>query len=467
MAAGLAVLDISKVNVAIPAIEASLGATPTAVQLIVAGYVLAFGLALVPAGRAGDLRGRRVLFLIGVVLFGLASVVCGFAPNVTILVIGRLLEGIAAGTLMPQALGLLQRLFAGAERGKAFGLFGAMIGLTLAIAPPLGGLLVTIGGAEWGWRLVFLMNVPIVAVLIPLAARLLPPDGVRRSARGDLDPVGILLLAMTTLAVMAPFALTTGTAADSPLRWLLLPVAAVSGTAFAFWERRYVRIGQNPVVDFGMFRSRGYRHGVLIALAYYGGAPASMLVTTLFLQLGLGVGALQAGLSIVPFAVAFIVASWWSGRLTHRYGRPLVIIGLSIAIVGWGSAGAAAVVLPADEAQWLVPLSLILAGWGAGCVSAPNQTLTLNDIPPSNGGLAGSITQVAQRLGAAIGVAVLVSAFYGTIAQESFALGNLTAYRDAYRNAILAAIGFFCTAVIIAVMDERWRRRHGIRPMTE
>lgn len=459
LVAALATLDISKVNVAIPAIEEALGAGPAAVQLISAGYVLAFGLALVPAGRFGDLRSRRSMFIAGMVVFGIASVACAAAPNPTVLVAARVLEGIAAGMIMPQTLGLIQQLFTGEERGRAFGLFGTMIGLTVAVAPPLGGALVALGGSEWGWRMVFLVNIPILLVCFPLALKYLPRHQAVVTTPRHLDPLGITLLAATAAALMLPFVLTTGTDNDDPRRWLFILVAGAVGMAFVFWERRYVAKGRTPVIDLALLAIPAFRHGVLIAFLYYGGAPACVLTTTLFYQHALGMSALFAGLAVVPFALAYIGASWWSGRATHRLGRPLVIGGLVVALAGWCSAIGAAIWLPVDLALLVIPMVLALAGAGAGSISAPNQTLTLHDVPPSQGGLAGSIAQMAQRIGAAMGVAIAMSVFYGTISAERLALGRLAAYQDAYRNAVLACLGLVLAAIMVAVLDERWRRR--------
>src|SRR5690554_4251029 len=150
--ASLTIMDLSKINVGLPTIEASLGGGPTELQLIVAGYALAFGLALVPAGRLGDIGSRKTMFIIGLTSFTLASVLCALAPNIEMLAIGRILQGVAAGIQMPQVLGLIRQLFQGPERGKAFGLFGAIIGLSTAFGPTLGGLLIAIGGEADGWR---------------------------------------------------------------------------------------------------------------------------------------------------------------------------------------------------------------------------------------------------------------------------------------------------------------------------
>ena len=201
-ASAMTLLDLSIVNVALPSLRASLGADDSDLQWIVAGYALAFGVVLVPAGRLGDARSRRTVFLVGVALFTVSSAVAGAAPDPTVLAVARVLQGLAGGLIAPQTSGFVQNLFRGPERARAFGLLGAVIGISTAVGPLLGGLLVNLGGPDLGWRLVFYVNVPIGLVLLPLAYRLLPRSDVSRRApvagpgrggpvrgRGAADPV--------------------------------------------------------------------------------------------------------------------------------------------------------------------------------------------------------------------------------------------------------------------------------------
>lgn len=456
--ASMTILDISKVNVGVPVIEDSLGAGPTALQIIVAGYALTFGLALVPAGRFGDLHSRRQMFFVGIAVFALASLVCTLAPDEIVLVAGRLAQGVAAGILMPQVFGLIQQMFTGEARGRAFGAFGAVVGLSVAFGPTLGGALIALGGPDLGWRLLFLMNVPIAIVVFPLAVRLLPRTQPRTDDAGDLDPVGIALLGVATVTLMLPFVLTTGGADDDPRRWFLLLAFAVATIVFVLWERRYAAAGRVPVVDFALFRNRGYRNGIVLASFYFGGFPAIFLTTTLFLQQGLGLAPIFAGLVTAPFALASAASSWWSGGVVHRFGRPLVVAGTTLALVGAGGTVAAAFLLPGELAPWFMAAALVVAGFGGGAVLSPNQTLTLEEIPVSQGGLAGSIGQVGQRIGTAVGVAVATSAFFGTISTELADVGAIEAYHDAYRNGALVAGGFILLALLVGLFDLRQRR---------
>src|SRR5699024_4973526 len=244
----LTILDVVKVNVVLTPLEETLNATPTQTGLVVAGYVLAFGIALVPSGRLGDQWNRKAMFMIGLVTFAIASLGAALAPNASLLVLARLLQGVAAGILMPQVLGMIQTLFQGQARGKAFGIFGAAIGLGTAFGPTIGGLFLGTFGPELGWRWTFGMNVPLVLVIIPLAIWLIPA-GQPREAKADLDLIGVSLMAVSVLLVMLPFVLTTGSG-DNPLRWSFLALGALTAVLFVRWENRYRDAGRSPVLDF-------------------------------------------------------------------------------------------------------------------------------------------------------------------------------------------------------------------------
>src|SRR5829696_975387 len=213
-ASAMTLLDLSIVNVALPSLRTSLGATDSDLQWIVAGYALAFGVVLVPAGRLGDARSRRMVFLVGVALFTGSSAVAGAAPDPTVLAIARVLQGLAGGLIAPQTSGFIENLFRGPERARAFGLLGAVIGISTAVGPLLGGLLVNLGGPDLGWRLVFYVNVPIGLVLLPLAYRWLP-RAERSRERQSLNPVGVALFAAGVLLALLP--LVEGEQ-DQPLR---------------------------------------------------------------------------------------------------------------------------------------------------------------------------------------------------------------------------------------------------------
>ncbi|MDR0990094.1 MAG: MFS transporter, partial [Propionibacteriaceae bacterium] len=200
-------LDVSIVNVALPSIQSSLHAGATEIQFIVAGYTLAFGLMLVPAGRIGDARGRRGMFLLAVGCFGVTSLLAGMSQSDTMLAVLRLLQGASGGMLTPQTSGMIQAMFRGAERSKAFGLFGMVIGISTALGPLVGGLLLEAFGPSHGWRWVFWVNVPICLLVVILGWRLLPRQDLPPT-RQRLDLVGVVFIALGTMCFMAPFVTT-------------------------------------------------------------------------------------------------------------------------------------------------------------------------------------------------------------------------------------------------------------------
>jgi len=457
--AAVTILDLSKVNVALPSIETALGAQSTELQLIVSGYVLTFGLFLVPMGRLGDQRSRRVLFIVGLSVFTLASLACALATNSTMLLVARLVQGIAAGTQMPQVIGTIQQLFRGAERGRAFGLFGAIIGIATAFGPTLGGVLIAVGGAQDGWRWIFWMNVPLGLVAIALALWLLPDTKERSRRRLDLDPVGVILFGVTVFALMWPFLFTTGSPDDDPRRWWLLVAFVLFVGLFVVWERRYASRGRQPLIPFGLFGIGSYRNGTLIAATYFTALPAMFLLTTLYLQTGLGIPPVFAGMVTIGFALTSAVGSWIGGSLVVRFGRPIVVWGLVLVIVCVG--GLTLVVLLADPAVtiYLMGGVMVVGGVGGGLVLSPNQTLTLAEVPVAQGGLAGSVGQLGQRIGTAIGTAVALALFYATIYRENDGRPTSVVFHDAFGYGMISVAIFVSVALVLALLDLGQRRR--------
>ena len=458
MVASLTILDLAKINVAIPAISSDLGAGPTQVQLLVAGFVLAFGLLLVPSGRIGDVYSRRAMFLGGLALFTLSSLACMLSPTIELLIAGRISQGFAAGILMPQVLGLVQQLFQGKERGMAFGIFGAVIGLSTAFAPTLGGILVGVGGESFGWHLLFAMNVPLGIGAFIAAVRLLPkshqaPEG----AVTDFDIVGTLLLALTTFSLMLPFVLTTGTSADQPERWWWLALAVVAGAGFAFWEKSYQARGRVGIIDFALFRIPSFRNGLAVTSFYFAALPATFLILTLWLQQGLGFSPVVAGMVTIPFALVSAYSSWASGKRVHRLGRILVVGGLSAVLLGFSGIVLLGYLVPSAILPVAVGAVMLIAGLGGGAVISPNQTLMLEDVPVHQGGLAGSIAQVGQRVGTAIGLAAALSVFFGTVTAGQ--PGNIDLYRFGFTLAMSVVGAFIVLALFFALLDLRRRTR--------
>jgi len=445
VAAFMALLDVSIVNVALPSIERGMGASAGTVQWVVSGYALSFGLALVPAGRLGDAFGRRFMFLIGLTAFVVTSALTGAAPTTGLLIAARLLQGVAGGVLIPQNSGLIQELFQGAERGRAFGILGATVGLATATGPVVGGLIMGLVPGPDAWRWVFYVNVPIGLVALVLAARLVPRLATPRSSRDThLDLIGSLLLGGGVLSLLLPTvsAETGGLGGE----WWLFGVAVALLTAFVRWEVRVAREGRQPLLDPRLARTPGFAFGSAIGLVYFVGFTGIWLVLALYLQDGLGYSPLRSGLAVTPFALGIAASAAIAGRLVPRFGRRLTVTGL-IATVAGLAATALLLRHAGGNAAWVTAMPLLVAGLGGGMVTSPNITLTLQHVPVSMAGAAGGALQTAQRIGAAIGAAVLVTIYYHVLT------GITHDYAAAVSDTLLCAAGLMLVALLIAITD--------------
>ncbi|PWV85480.1 drug resistance transporter, EmrB/QacA subfamily [Prauserella marina] len=454
----MTLLDVSIVNVALPSIQAGLGASVASAQWVIAGYALTFGLVLVAGGRLGDTVGRRRMFLIALSAFVLTSALAGAATSEEMLVGARLLQGVAAGLLTPQNTGLIQELFRGAERGKAFGMFGTTVGLSTAVGPVLGGLIIAAFGAENGWRWVFYVNIPIGIVALVLAARLLPPRKRQRTPiRSQLDFVGMALLGLTVAGVLWP--LVQSEQGGLGTLWWLFPIAAVLGILFVRWEYRMVRRNRAPLLDPRLYtQTPGYATGAGIAAIYFSGFTGIWLVFALFFQRGLGYTPLESGLVVTPFALGSAVSAAVAGRLVSKWGRKLTLTGLTMVVLGLGAIALIVPYVPHSAIPFAVAGPLLIAGIGGGLVISPNTTLTLDRVPTRMAGVAGGALQTGQRIGTAIGVAVLASVF------QSALLSTDQNYPVALAWAMVCAVALTVAALVLAVLDSRW---HPHRRLTE
>ncbi|MGP9538142.1 MFS transporter [Brachybacterium sp. AOP43-C2-M15] len=400
----MALIAVSVINVGLTAIGEGLEADTGSLQWVISGYALAFGVLLVPAGRAGDATGRRRMFVIGVGIFTLGSLLSGFAPTVETLNLARILQGIGSGLLNPQTVALIQQHFRGQDRARAFALLATTVAVATAVGPVIGGALIQILGTDWGWRWMFLMNAPIGVIAIIGALRFIPDDRVRGRGRPDLDPVGTVLLCAAILGIMLPF-LERGM---SSLIWLTFPAGLVVLGLWWRWEQRYKRRERTPMVDTAIFSNRAFRNGILIVSVYFLGATSVWIIVPLYLQMHLDHTAFEASLMGVPSSIAAAVSSQISGRYVLTFGRRMVIVGFAVAFAGL--AGTALLTVFVDSgaiAFWWLAAPLMLMGLSQGMTISPNQTLTLNSVDPRFGGVAGGILQLGQRTGAAIGTAMI------------------------------------------------------------
>jgi len=457
----MTLVGVSIVNVALPSIQRGLDASNSAMQWVLAGYTLTFGVVLVAAGRAGDLMGRGGIFLIGVAIFTLSSVASGFAPDAIWLNTARFIQGVGSGLLNPQGVGMIQQYFRGAERGRAFGYFGTAVGFSVAIGPVLGGLLIKLGGPDIGWRLTFLVNVPIGILTFVLGWKWFPKPLIRpmkrqpatgnRPARNgiwDLDPIGSLLLGLAILAILFPFM----TPKPGLLIWSLLPLGGLLTWFWVRWEKYYVRIGQKPMVDLNIFSTPSFTNGTIIMSLYFLGMTSIWVLVALYVQEGTGKTALESGMFGIPSALLSAYSADWAGRRVHKFGRKVVIAGISIALLGMGLS---IVVVQLSHygviSVWWLLLSLSFVGIAQGSVISPNQALTLEDVPIAYAGSSGAIMQTGQRIGTSVGIAVITAVVFGMLSIGSWATAVSTGF------AVIMLI--MSSALYVAIKDQKDRKR--------
>jgi EmrB/QacA subfamily drug resistance transporter len=440
----MTLLDVSIVNVALPSIKTGLHAQDSELQWIVSGYALTLGLLLVPAGRFGDAHGRRPAFMLGVGMFVVASAACGLAPTALVLVGTRLVQGFAGGLISPQISGLIQSLFRGEERGKAFGSFGTMVGISTAVGPLTGGALIALFGVQEGWRAVFFVILPIGAAILLLARRYLPAPTPEERRQQAMDPLGVVLLGLAVVSILVPF--IEQRSWHSPLRPALFVVAGLLLVVWVAHERRYGR-EHEPVVNLTLFRIRSYVLGVGVGLVYFAGFTGVFFIFTQYLQLGLHYPAWKAGLSATPFAIGGALMASLGSRQVLRRGRKLVAFGLGIVVLGMALVWVAVGTHPGYEVALWTAVPLLIAGLGGGLVISPNQTLSLSEVPVERAGSAGGVLQTAQRIGAAAGIAVTGSVFYSRLATTH---GD---FASAFRHGVIAVAAFVTAALILALAD--------------
>jgi EmrB/QacA subfamily drug resistance transporter len=442
----MALLDVTIVNVAIPSIRAGLHTSAGTVQWVVSGYALAFGLTLVTGGRLGDAYGRRRMMLIGLAGFIVSSAGVGLAPNATGVVVGRLLQGASAGLLTPQNSGLIQQLFRGRERARAFGLFGLVVSVSSATGPVLGGLIMEAFGRDDGWRYIFLVNVPIGLVALVAVWRMVPQrPRERRESGARLDLPGAALLGAAVLCVLVPIVAAEG-GETRPL--LLLLAVPLLGWLFVRRERGLVRRGGAPLLDVGLLRrTPGYAGGVAVGALYFTGFTGFFLVLSVHYQDDLGLSPLEAGLLMCPFAVGSAITAPLSGRVVSDLHRTVTVVAISVMMTG---VLLVALLVPAADTGdlWLVAVPVtFLAGLGGGGVVSPNMTLSLEEVPPRMGGAAGGALQTGQRIGASIGAALAMTV-YELVLRESGGDAAL-------RAALLTGLVVLCAALAMAVRTQR------------
>jgi EmrB/QacA subfamily drug resistance transporter len=438
------VMDISIVNVALPAVRRDLGASVAALQWVVDAYTLVLACFLVLGGSTADRVGRRRVFQVGLATFGLGSLLCGLAPDTGWLIAARALQAVGGSMLNPVALAIVSAAFPDrAERARAIGVFGAMSGLPLALGPVLGGALVD----GFGWRAVFWVNVPIVAAALVATALFVPESRAPRARRAD--PVGQLLVVAVLGGAVSAIIASERSGWTSPLVLGLLAVAVLGVVGLLVHEPRR----REPLLDLRLFRSAPFSSAILIALFALCGFGAFLFTTTLYLQDVRGLPALAAGLCLLPVGLLIVVLSPVSGRLVGRRGPrlPLVVAGVALVV-----AGIASTVLEPGTPLPLVLATFLPLGVFVGLVNPPITNTAVSGMPPSMAGLAASTASVGRQTGTALGVAVAGAAV-------GAATGDGAAFAAAAHGLGWLLAGLGAAIAVLGLVSTGSRARAGAR----
>lgn len=406
----LIILDIFIVNVSLPQLQIGLGASFAQVHLVIVGYDAALAVLLITGARLGDLYGRRRIFLWGMALFTLSSVICGLAPDPGILIAGRVVQGAAAALLMPQVLASIRVMFDGASRARAFGAMGAVQGVAATISQLAGGFLIEQDVAGLGWRMIFLINLPIGLVAMLAAWLFIRETRVPASSR--LDLAGAVLAALGLFLLLVPIML--GNEHGWPWWSYVGPMAAVPVLAyFVRYERGLSRRGGMPLIDMALFANRRFVTGVSAVFLFFSAISSFFLSLTMLLQFGLELSPLVAGALFTPSAVAFFIASVSGPRLARWLGHRALLLG--VLVFGAGiTLSAAGAMLDVDNLS-LIVAAVVLNGAGQGIVIPLAFNTVLGSVRAEDAGMGSGISSTMQLTGTTIGVAVVGVVLFAVI----------------------------------------------------
>ena len=427
-------LDTTIVNVAIPAMSAGLNTTLDQVLWVLNAYILVYAVLLITAGRLGDRYGQRNLFAVGLVIFTVASALCGLSQDANQLIAARVLQGVGGAVLTPQTLAILTTLFPPERRGAAFGIWGAVAGLATITGPTLGGAIVTY--IDWRW--IFFVNVPI-GIAAFVATFLIIPD-LRPGRRHGWDIVGVILVTAGLFGVI--FGLIEG----QRYSWgqigssvFTIPEVIVGGVVllalFVVWER----FQTEPLVPLSLFEERNFAVANWVAAAISFGMLSLFLPIVIYLQSVRGFSALTAGLTLAPMSLVSMFTAPFAGRLADRSGGKYILMtGITVFAIGFG----ALTLVAGPDSTWinfLVPA--MVAGAGMGMTFAPMTTIAMRNISPRMAGAASAVLNTNRQLGAAVGSAVIGAVLQNQLATtlHNQAVSHASALPAAFRDQFVKA----------------------------
>ncbi|MCP2168505.1 MFS transporter [Goodfellowiella coeruleoviolacea] len=447
------VLDATVVQVAAPVVAADLGGAPADIQWFSAAYTLPFALLLITGGRLGDVFGRRRVFVVGVVGFALASLVCALVGGTGALIAARAVQGGAAALVIPQTFGLIKAMFTGPALARALGWNGPVVGLASVCGPVLGAVLTHADLFGLSWRVVFLVNLPLAAAVLA-TAHLLRED--RSATPPRLDLPGTALAVLGTGLVVHPLIqgdsvrFSIGGAAE-----LVAGIAVLVG--FGLHQRNRARLGRSPLVEPSLFGDRGFPAALVTSTLFFAVMNGLMLVVVLHVQLGLGAGVLTSGLTLLPWSGGLAVASWLAGtHLVPRHGSRVLFAGLAALLAG--TLAAIAVYHRADPHAYPWPLlgALAVGGAGLGLFTVPFFITALSRVRPAETGSAAGLLNAVQQLGATLGVALLGTTFLHGVAGDPAAEANPgPAALTAAQHACWLAVGLLVATTAAAIAMTR------------
>lgn len=419
-------LDFFIVNVALPSIREELNASSSAEQLVISSYAGLYAVTLITGGRLGDLFGRGRMFILGLIGFTAASLLCGFAWSPLALVAGRALQGITAAIMAPQALASTQAIFPNSEKSLALSLYGAVFGLASVVGQALGGILISLDLFGMGWRVIFLINLPVAILVILFGIPMLKETRAQSARKLDLGGVALSMLTLGTLIVP----LIEGREAGWPL-WSVLSLIAVPPLAWLFWryETRLARKGGAPLLDPTALRAPGLRRALLVALLFYA-IGTFFLLFSIYLQNALHVTALSAGLVFLPFGVGFLLGPLSTPFCKRIFGAYVNPIGMGLEVAGFLGLAGLVFITPPGVSPSPVPLAAILfvIGFGQGLALPTLMQMVTSRVRPTYSGMIAGIVSSTLQLSTALSVAVIGGVFYAVLGTQAGPAGITQAF---------------------------------------
>lgn len=422
-------VDMTIVNVALPAIQRDLSASATELEWVMAIYILALASGLLPFGRFGDVFGRKKLFLIGLVGFGLTSAACGLASNIETLIVARGIQGIASAMMTPQILAIIHVIFPPEEKSRVFGLFGMITSLGAVAGPVIGGTIISANLGELGWRPIFLINIPLGIAILIGSLRWLPAMTIDKKQRNDW--IGALLLAASVTILVLP--LIEGQKLGWPW-WCFASIAtsALIAIMFVRWQNFCAMNNKAQLLPASLLKNSRFMTDMAMVALFFSGMPGFFLVLAVFFQSGLGMTPFESGLTTAPFPVGIMIASIAAGKLGSKWHTLRIAVGSLLMAIGLVALQFIVLSIGDVVTGELLILPLLISGLGIGLAAAALFQSTLANVNGKDAGAGSGAMQTFQQIGAVIGIAIIGHFFFVT-------LGNTPETYDYIRAVVIAS----------------------------